>query len=71
VPTAALFQNQVTVSGISVGSRQDQQDMVRALDASTMRPVIDRSFPMENIGDAFRHQESQKHFGKICLDIGH
>jgi NADPH:quinone reductase-like Zn-dependent oxidoreductase len=45
--------------------------MVRALDASTMRPVIDRSFPMENIGDAFRHQESQKHFGKICLDIGH
>ncbi|MEH6912261.1 MAG: NAD(P)-dependent alcohol dehydrogenase [Oceanicoccus sp.] len=70
VPTAALFSNQVTVSGISVGSRADQQDMVRALDASAMRPVIDRSFPMESIGDAFRHQESQKHFGKICLDIG-
>ena len=70
VPTAALFQNQVTISGITVGSRDDQQDMVRALSASSMRPVIDRSFPMENIADAFRHQESQKHFGKICLDIG-
>ena len=70
VPTAALFGNQVTVSGIAVGSRTHQQDMVRALEASDMRPVIDRTFALEEIADAFRHQESQKHFGKICLGIG-
>lgn len=69
VPTAALFQNQINVSGISVGSRADQQAMVRALDVSSMRPVLDKTFALEDIGDAFRHQESQKHFGKICLDI--
>lgn len=70
VPTAALFSNQVTVSGIAVGSRTHQQDMVRALEASDMRPVIDKTFVLEDIADAFRHQESQAHFGKICLGIG-
>ena len=69
VPTAALFRNQVTISGISVGSRIDQQDLIRALEASSLRPVIDRTFALDDIGAAFRHQESQKHFGKICLEI--
>ena len=70
VPTAALFRNQVTVSGISVGSRTDQQNLIRALEASDLRPVIDQTFSLDAIGEAFRHQESQKHFGKICLEIG-
>jgi NADPH:quinone reductase-like Zn-dependent oxidoreductase len=29
--------------------------------------VIDREFPLAEIANAFRHQESGKHFGKICL----
>lgn len=44
--------------------------MVRALEASDMRPVIDKTFALEEIADAFRHQEAQAHFGKICLGIG-
>lgn len=43
--------------------------MVRALEASTMRPVIDRHFPLDELVTAFRHQESGQHFGKIVLDI--
>lgn len=70
VPTAALFGAQITVSGIAVGSRAHQEDMVRALSVSDMRPVIDKTFALDDIGAAFRHQESQKHFGKICLGIG-
>ncbi|HBM44830.1 MAG TPA: hypothetical protein DD373_14260, partial [Halomonas sp.] len=30
-------------------------------------PIIDREFPLSEIAEAFRHQESGKHFGKICL----
>jgi NADPH:quinone reductase-like Zn-dependent oxidoreductase len=69
VPTAALFGKNATLKGITVGSRAQQIDMIRAIEANDIRPVIDSSFPLESIADAFRHQESQRHFGKICLDI--
>ena len=41
--------------------------MIAAIDANGIKPVIDFSFPLEEIADAFTHQISQKHFGKICL----
>jgi NADPH:quinone reductase-like Zn-dependent oxidoreductase len=52
-----------------VGSRQEQEEMIRALEVSTIRPVIDSTFPLDGIAAAFAHQLSQKHFGKICLEI--
>lgn len=69
VPTAALFRKNATLKGITVGSRAQQLDMVRAVEVNGIEPVIDSSFPLERIADAFRHQESQRHFGKICLEI--
>ena len=55
--------------GITVGSREDQQDMIAAIEAANIKPVIDSSFPLDDIAAAFAHQRAQKHFGKICLDI--
>jgi NADPH:quinone reductase-like Zn-dependent oxidoreductase len=69
VPTYLLFSSQLRVTGIMVGSRKDQIDMNRAIAMNGLKPVIDSRFPLEGIADAFRHQESQKHFGKICLEF--
>ncbi|HEX4505196.1 MAG TPA: NAD(P)-dependent alcohol dehydrogenase, partial [Alphaproteobacteria bacterium] len=69
VQTYLMFSSQLRVTGIMVGSRQDQLDMNRAIAAAGIKPVIDSSFGLEAIADAFRHQESQKHFGKICLEF--
>lgn len=69
VPTALLMGKQIRLQGVTVGSRRDQRDMIRAIDVNGIRPVIDRSFPLEALGDAFRHQESGAHFGKICVEI--
>lgn len=69
VPTYLLFSSQLRVTGIMVGSRKDQHDMNRAIAANGIKPVIDSSFGLGGIADAFRHQESQKHFGKICLEF--
>lgn len=60
---------QLRLQGVLVGSRRQQIDMVRAIDANGMKPVIDRRFPLEAMVDAFRHQESNRHFGKICLEM--
>jgi NADPH:quinone reductase-like Zn-dependent oxidoreductase len=69
VPTYLMFSSQLRVTGIMVGSRKDQLDMNRAIAAAGIKPVIDSSFGLDGIADAFRHQESQKHFGKICLEF--
>ena len=69
VPTVFVMQGNQRIIGLTVGARRHQQDMIRAIEANGIKPVIDRHFQLEQIADAFRHQESGKHFGKICLDI--
>jgi len=43
--------------------------MIRAITANRLKPVIDGCFPLEVIVAAFRHYESQKHFGKVCIEL--
>nr|WP_180203704.1 NAD(P)-dependent alcohol dehydrogenase [Pseudomonas sp. SbOxS1]NYU03448.1 NAD(P)-dependent alcohol dehydrogenase [Pseudomonas sp. SbOxS1] len=67
VPTLELMRKQQTLRGLIVGSREQQQDMVRALENFSWRPVIDSRYPLERIAEAFAHQIAATHFGKICL----
>ncbi|MGY0799017.1 zinc-dependent alcohol dehydrogenase family protein [Lysobacter sp. A286] len=69
LPLGLALARHLRLQAFVVGSRRQQQDMVRALDASTMRPIIDRHFALDDLVAAFRHQESGKHFGKIVVDI--
>ncbi len=68
VPTAALMARHQRLHGLIVGSRRHQQDFVRALAATGIRPVIDQSFPLDALGDAFRLQASGGHFGKLVVE---
>jgi NADPH:quinone reductase-like Zn-dependent oxidoreductase len=68
IPTGALMRKQARLHGLIVGNRTQQQDYVRALETAEIRPVIDQSFPLDGIADAFRREESGRHFGKICLE---
>lgn len=67
VPTAEMMVKQQTLKGLVVGSREQQQDLVRALDTFSWRPVIDSRYPLAQIAEAFTHQQAGKHFGKVCL----
>jgi NADPH:quinone reductase-like Zn-dependent oxidoreductase len=69
LPLGLALSRQLCLQALLVGSRSQQQAMVRAIEANAMRPVIDSHFPLEQIVAAFRHEESGKHFGKIVLDI--
>lgn len=69
VPTAELFQKNARIHGITVGSQQHQLDMIAAVEANDLHPVIDSHYPLAELAEAFRHQESQTHFGKICIDM--
>ncbi|MFZ4604759.1 MAG: zinc-dependent alcohol dehydrogenase family protein [Caulobacter sp.] len=69
IPTALAMSKNVCIQGITVGSRQDQEEMIAAIEANGIVPVIDSTFPLDQISAAFAHQMSQKHFGKICLEF--
>lgn len=70
VQTALLFSKNLKVQGLTVGSRAMQKDMIAAIEANGIRPVISDTFALENLAEAFRHQEANRHFGKIAVDIG-
>ena len=68
INTATLMGMQIRLIGLTVGSREHQIDMIRAIDANGLKPVLDQSFPLERLADAFRRQETGAHFGKIVVE---
>lgn len=68
VPTMELMAKQARIQGLIVGSRRLQQEYITALEQNNIRPIIDRSFKLEQLADAFRFQESGNHFGKIVIE---
>jgi NADPH:quinone reductase-like Zn-dependent oxidoreductase len=67
--TAMLMARQIRLQGLTVGSRQQQLEMIAGIEATGVRPVLDKSFALEELAAAFRHQESGAHFGKIVVEI--
>src|ERR1700722_3041235 len=68
VPTVDLMAKQARLQGLMVGSRRQQQDYVAALAWSGVRPVLDSSFPLDQLADAFRYQATGVFFGKVVVE---
>ena len=60
---------QVRLQGVLVGNRAQQQRMIEFINKKKIFPIIDRTFKLEEIVAAFKYQETNQHFGKICLKI--
>jgi NADPH:quinone reductase-like Zn-dependent oxidoreductase len=69
IPFAIVQAKRLNLQGVTVGSRRDQIDMVRAIEAAGIRPVIDRSFALAETAAAFRHLDAGGHVGKIVIAI--
>lgn len=69
VQTGLLMAKNLRVQGLTVGSRQQQLDMIAGIEANGIRPIISDHFPLDRLADAFGHQAANAHFGKIVVDI--
>lgn len=69
IPTAAINMKQITLKGVLVGNHQQQREMVRAIETTGLRPVIDRRFPLEELSEALRYFTSGAHLGKVVIDF--
>ena len=69
MPFAIVQAKRLCLQAVTVGSRRDQMDMVRAMEAHGIHPVIDSQFPLSELAAAFRHLQSGGHFGKVVVTI--
>ena len=69
VPLGPAVTREVRFQSVTCGSRDDLRDMVHALNASDIRPVVDRTYAFEGFPAALDRLESAKHVGKVCVDV--
>ena len=66
---AAMFGGNLHINGITVGSRENVEQMVRAIEIGRLKPVIDRRFRLDQLAEALALMQAGGHFGKVVIDI--
>ncbi|KAE8152643.1 hypothetical protein BDV25DRAFT_150793 [Aspergillus avenaceus] len=62
--------NICTVRGVYVGSKELLNNMVRAIEANDIHPVVDaKVFTLDKAKEAYEYMWAQKHFGKLAIKI--
>lgn len=67
VSLGLIVTRKVRLQGITVGSRDGMEAMMRAISQHAMKPVIDRIFAFEELREALDYLKRSGHFGKICI----
>jgi NADPH:quinone reductase-like Zn-dependent oxidoreductase len=65
----ALYWNQVSILGSTMGSDDDFRQMLAAVSQAKLRPVIDSVYPLEEIQAATERLEAGLQFGKIVVTV--
>lgn len=65
-----LLGSTCTARGLVVGSRQQFEEMNRAVEVNNIKPVLDKqTFKLDQAKEAYQYMWDQKHFGKIAITI--
>ncbi|KFK93508.1 MULTISPECIES: NAD(P)-dependent alcohol dehydrogenase [unclassified Serratia (in: enterobacteria)] len=68
LPAGPLLMKSPTIQGIGVGHRRALEDLVRAVDANGIKPVIDQRYRFDQLPEALDHLDRGA-FGKIVLTL--
>jgi len=66
-PLGHVVTRQVRLQGITVGSRDGFEAMMRAIEQHRLVPVVDRVFAFDELKQAMEHLKRGTHFGKLCI----
>lgn len=64
-----LFLKEIAVYGSTMGSPQEFRDMLDLVERHRIRPVLDKTYPLEQAVEALVRLEKGQNFGKIALSI--
>ena len=68
--TRLLYWKQLSIFGTTMGTRDEFLSMIDFIESRNLKPVVDQTFPLENINEAFQRMKDKTQFGKIVLQIG-
>jgi zinc-binding alcohol dehydrogenase/oxidoreductase len=69
ISTRLLYWKQLSIHGTTMGTRDEFLSMLDFLESRNIKPIIDKIFPLEQIGEAMQRMEQGDQFGKIVLQI--
>lgn len=69
IATRTLYWKQLSVLGTTMGTRDEFLSMLDFVESRSIKPVIDRILPLEEIQQGFRLMEAADQFGKVVLNI--
>lgn len=64
-----LYWKQISVFGSTMGSRKDFEEMLKFINTNKLKPVIDSTYPLNQIQSATQEMEEGTQFGKIVLTL--
>ncbi|MBL8644899.1 MAG: zinc-binding dehydrogenase, partial [Rhodospirillaceae bacterium] len=63
----SLVGKNITLKGITSGSKRMLADLLKALDITGTKPVIDKVFPFADAAKAYQHMVEAEFIGKIVI----
>ena len=69
ISTRLLYWKQISIHGTTMGTRDEFVSMLDFLESRSLKPVLDKTFPLSQINKAFSRMEKGDQFGKIILEI--
>lgn len=69
VSTRLLYWKQLSIHGTTMGTRDEFLSMLDFLESRNLKPIMDKTFPLSSINEAFQHMHQGNHFGKIVVKI--
>jgi len=62
-----LFSRQLSLLGSIMGTRKELKEVIRLVEEGKLRPIIDKSYPLQDARLAQERMLNRDHFGKILL----
>ncbi len=64
-----LFFLEISVLGVTMGTKQDLEQVLQFLARTGVRPLIDSTYPLEDASGALTRLASGEHSGKVVVDV--
>jgi NADPH:quinone reductase-like Zn-dependent oxidoreductase len=69
VTATGIFLKSASIVGSQVGDPQDFRDMLAFVDKHGIKPVIEKTFPLDEAREALLYLEKQHKFGKVVITV--
>jgi D-arabinose 1-dehydrogenase-like Zn-dependent alcohol dehydrogenase len=63
-----VFWKQLRIQGSTMGSPKEFKEMLQFAETHKLKPVVEKTFPLEQINEALETMRQSSQFGKITID---